>query len=141
MLHTIIHSLRTNNARFNEELLEIIRSGATTAEIAQYASDLARRNENSVKRTRQNVMNISTLVDEPLVRVPAQSWTTITQDDDVVSHLISVYLTWHHSTYPAFDPEILVREARSNDLTSRYCSKFLINAVLALACVSPLLLR
>lgn len=128
--------MRNNNARSNEELLNVIRGGATTAEIAQCATELSGRAENSAKRMRQGAMDMVSLIDQPIVRLPAEPWTGVTNDDDAVSHLFSIYLTWQHSTYPAFDPEILIQEVRLKRLSSQYCSKFLMNAVLASACVS-----
>lgn len=135
MLQTIIHALRTNSAQSNEELLRIVQDGATTVEIAQLASDLARRNERALKRSRPSAVPIDPRLNEPIVRIPAQPWTDVTESDDDVSHLMSAYLTWQHSAYPAFDPKILIREAKSGQSSSPYCSKFLMNATLALACV------
>lgn len=135
MLHTIIESIRTNNARSNEELLGLIRSGARTSDIAQRAAEISSRAENTLKRLR-GTTDGDTPTDEPVVRIPAQPWTTVTKDDDAVSHLFSIYLTWQHQTYPAFDPDIVIRETRLKQSSSLYCSKFLINAVLASACVS-----
>lgn len=135
ILEALLVKLKNNDARANEELLEIIRGGATTVEIAQHALDATGRSGSSAKKTRSNVMDILSLTDQPLYRVPAQPWTDVTDDDDAVSHLLSIYLTWQQCCYPAFDPEILVREVRSQQLSSRYCSKFLVNAILTLACV------
>lgn len=139
MLDTIIHSLRTGDPKSSEELLDIIRGGASAVEIAQHAGELARRGEKSNKRTRL-VMVIISLVDQPLVRVPAQPWTQVIEDDDAVSHLLSAYLAWQHSTYPVFDPDIVVREMNTKQLSSRYCSKFLVSSLLTLGCVSPSLM-
>lgn len=136
MLETIITSLRTNNTQHNEELLKIIQDGATTTEIAQMASDLARRTAAPVKRSRLSTVNVESHSYEPIVHIPAQPWTQVTENDDYVSHLMSAYLTWQHYAYPAFDTEVLIREAKSGQISSRYCSKLLINATLATACVS-----
>lgn len=136
MLHTIVESMRTNNARSNEELLNLIRSGAKTPEIAQRATEISGRAENSLKRPK-GATDEDTAADEPVVRVPAQPWTTVTKDDDAVSHLFSIYLIWQHSTYPAFDPDILIPETALKQPSSLYCSKFLMNAILASACVGP----
>lgn len=135
ILETLITSLKSNDARANEELLAIIRGGATTTEIAQYALDMSKRDDKSSKRTRSNIMDIVSLTDQPLFRVPAQPWTDVTDDDNAVSHLLSIYLSWQQHCYPVFDYEILIREMNSKQLASRYCSKFLVNAILALACV------
>ena len=47
-------------------------------------------------RSRRNVLDIWRLSDSPLFRVPARPWTTVIDDDDLVSHLISSWFAWHH---------------------------------------------
>lgn len=135
ILETLLSSLRNNDARANEALLDIIRSGATTVEIAQHAIDLSKRTGASIKRTRTSVMDIVTLTDQPLFRIPAQPWTETTDDDNGVSHLFSTYMIWQHYCYPVFDKETLIREWKSKQMISQYCSPFLVTATLALACV------
>lgn len=140
MLDTIIYSLKTNDNRSNEDLITTIRGGATMGMIAQHASDNTRRAKEFRRHLRDNTLSVNTLVDQPVVRVPAQPWTDVIEHDDAVSHLLSAYLTWQHSTYPSFDPGILVQEMNSKQIESRYCSKFLVNALLALGCVSAFLI-
>lgn len=135
MLETLLTSLKANDARANEELLKLIQSGATTVEIAQHALDMSKRSGISSKRAKPYVMDIVALTDQPLFSMPAQPWTEITEDDSDVSHLLSIYLTWQQHCYPVFDQEILIRELTARQVSSRYCSQFLVNALLALACV------
>lgn len=137
MFDTIIKSLKNNDSKSNEEFLNIIRSGATPAEMAQHAAEITRRTNNPLKRT-QGTMTIDSLVDQPLFSLPAQPWTDVTKDDAAVSHLFSIYLTWQHSAYPVFASEILIPEIQSQRLQSHLCSPFLVNALLTVACVSPL---
>lgn len=122
--------LENGTIKSSEEILDYLRGDQTVVGESQH------HGKSPKKRSRQSVMNIRSLVDQPLFRVPAIPWTTVLEDDDAASHLFSVYTTWSHSLYPAIDPEIFVREMKSKDLSSSYCSKFLVSAIFGLACVS-----
>lgn len=88
-------------------------------------------------------MDIHYLCDDAPFKVPAKPWTNVTEDNDLVSHLISLYFTWDYPFYSFLDCEVFVRHMAAGNLESEFCSPFLVNAVLANACVSfspPLLL-
>ncbi|KAF3934700.1 hypothetical protein ABW20_dc0105614 [Dactylellina cionopaga] len=72
--------------------------------------------------------------DRPLLNVSAQPWTTVTEDDELVSHLMSLYMTWDHPVWHLFDFDIFIEAMKNGDTT--YCSPLLVNATLAEACVS-----
>jgi len=91
--------------------------------------------ESDTRRIRRSVMSVNTLCDIPIVKVPARPWTSVTTDDDFVSHLISVYLTWWNPYYRSIDPDLFVRDMAAGDLSCSFCSPLLVNAVLVLACV------
>jgi len=61
------------------------------------------------------------------------SWTGVTDDQEFIDHLISIYFTWQHSFFQSF-PEKLFREDMAAGRT-RYCSKVLVNAVCAAGCL------
>lgn len=52
---------------------------------------------------RRKVMDIHFLCDEAPCKVRAAPWTTVTQDDDLVSHLVSLYFTWDYPFYSFLD--------------------------------------
>lgn len=85
---------------------------------------------------RRKVMDIHFLCDEAPCKVRAAPWTTVTQDDDLVSHLVSLYFTWDYPFYSFLDREVFLRHmaAGTGDDDSEFCSAFLVNAVLANAC-------
>lgn len=85
---------------------------------------------------RRKVMDIHYLCDEAPQRVPAKPWTSVSDDDDLVSHLLSLYLAWNWPVHGFLDPDVLQRHMRAGDVSSELCSPFLVNAVLANACVS-----
>jgi hypothetical protein len=68
----------------------------------------------------------------PLTRSNHQ-WTSVTNDQEFIDHLISVYFTWQHSFFQSF-PEKLFREDMAAGRT-KYCSKALVNAVCAAGCL------
>lgn len=60
-------------------------------------------------------------------------WTSVSDDQEFIEHLISVYFTWQHSFFQSF-PEKLFREYMATGRT-KYCSKVLVNAVCAAGCL------
>lgn len=86
-------------------------------------------------RSGRRMLDVHRLIDIPTYRVPAKPWTKVTTDDDLVSHLVSLWLTW---TYPFFhwmDKDAFVRDMQSGSLHSRFCSPFLVNVILSEASV------
>lgn len=76
------------------------------------------------------------LADVPMFDVPASPWTMVTQDAGFVSQLVSLWFTWFHPFFNWLDRGLFIRDMRSGDLRVQCCSPFLVNAMLALACVS-----
>jgi hypothetical protein len=76
------------------------------------------------------------LSDIALFRVPAHPWTSVTEDDDFVSHLISLWFTWAHPFLNWIDRDLFIREMQTGSIDSDFCSPFLVNIILADACVS-----
>ena len=79
-------------------------------------------------------MSVEEMSDEPLFRLTAKPWTTVTDDDYLVSHLTSLYFTWWHSFMHPLHEAALIQAMEKGDLQSVFCSPFLVNAMLALAC-------
>lgn len=92
--------------------------------------------DQSKSRTRRKVLDVHRLSDNPIFSLPARPWSQVTDDDQLVSHLISVYFTWHHIWFDWIDPEIFLEAMQSKKLDSQFCSPLLVNAMLAEACVS-----
>ena len=83
-----------------------------------------------------NILDPQLLADTPRFDVPARPWTTVTEDARFVSQLVSLWLTWFHPFCNWLDRDLFLRDMRSGDLQARFCSPFLVNAMLAAACVS-----
>lgn len=60
------------------------------------------------------------------------SWTSVTQDKDLIEHLLRLYFTWQHSFFQNF-PEKLFRNDMEEGRT-KYCSEMLVNAICAAGC-------
>jgi hypothetical protein len=80
-----------------------------------------------------NSPRLPALCEEPIFFAPAKPWTTITDSDRLVSHLLSLYFTWNHPCYIWFDQNLFLADMIAGQ--SRFCSPLLVNSVLAHACV------
>jgi hypothetical protein len=94
--------------------------------------------EGSSPTFRRKVMDIHYLCDDAPCSVPAKPWTNITEDSDLVSHLVSLYFAWDWPLNAFLDQEVFLRHMARGALGSEFCSPFLVNAVLSNACVSCL---
>ncbi|KAI5276267.1 hypothetical protein E4T47_00937 [Aureobasidium subglaciale] len=77
----------------------------------------------------------SKISSEPPYRLPAKPWTTLTDDDDLVTHLVSLYMEWVNPFFRPLEEDLFVAAMQAGDLTSEYCSPFLVNSILAYACL------
>lgn len=80
-------------------------------------------------------ITLEKLCDIPVLRVPAKPWTRVTDDDQLVSHLISLYFTWDHPLSQIIDQRMFIEHMSKGDLSSAFCSPLLVNSVLAMASV------
>jgi hypothetical protein len=91
--------------------------------------------EGTTPAFRRKVMDIHYLCDEAPINVPAQPWTEVTKDSDLVSHLVSLYFTWDYPFNSFLDEGVFLKHMTTADLGSQFCSPFLVNALLSNACV------
>ena len=62
----------------------------------------------------------------------ALPWTSVTQDHELIDHLLALYFAWQHSFFQSF-PEDLFRSDMMAGRT-KYCSSILVNAICAAGC-------
>ncbi|KAL4913290.1 hypothetical protein BDW62DRAFT_205716 [Aspergillus aurantiobrunneus] len=86
-------------------------------------------------RAGDRALSIARLCDIPPFSGPARPWTTVTDDDEFVSHLVSLYLIWNHIFFNWINRDLFLRDLNSRDVNSVFCSPFLVNAILAEACL------
>ena len=137
-LETIFESIKASDDESLRHLIDLARLGRPIeqlGEVAQHILEQHRLPRESHTQSRPAVLSIAQLTDDPPIRVPASPWTKVTSDDNAVSHLVSIYFTWHHCAYPSMDQDSFVQEMKSGDLSSRTCSTLLVNSILAVACV------
>ncbi|CRG91697.1 Nitrogen assimilation transcription factor nirA [Talaromyces islandicus] len=82
-------------------------------------------------RSKHRILDVTWLSHIPVVEVSAKPWTRVTDDDGLVSYLISLWLTWSHPFCNCVDREMFIRGMKSGNVHSRFCSPFLVNSVLA----------
>ncbi|KAK7883585.1 hypothetical protein LTR67_011083 [Exophiala xenobiotica] len=61
------------------------------------------------------------------------SWTTVTQDKELVLHFMNMYFCWHYAIFTALAKELFYRDFLTGK-SSQYCSPLLVNVMLALGC-------
>jgi len=89
----------------------------------------------SRSRRRRMLGRIQDVVNPPL-SVRASPWTTVTDDEDFVSHLISLWFTWAHPWYHWVEKDAFLEAMNTGDMQSPLCTSYLVNMILAHACVS-----
>lgn len=109
--------------------------GTDTAIAAGTGTDAGTGIRASRSRDGRSAMSVQRLCDTPIVSVQARPWTTVTDDDGFVSHLVSLWFTWQYPHFHWLDRDMFVDDMRSGRLDSDFCSPFLVNIMLAEACV------
>ncbi len=61
------------------------------------------------------------------------SWTTVTQDKELILHFMNMYFCWHYAFFTTLAKELFYRDFLTGT-TSQYCSSLLVNVMLALGC-------
>ena len=60
-------------------------------------------------------------------------WTQVTDDEQLISHLMTMYFTWHYPFFTTLSKDLFYRDYLAG-VASQYCSSLLVNAMLALGC-------
>ncbi|KAK6524078.1 hypothetical protein TWF694_005741 [Orbilia ellipsospora] len=148
----IFEHIRNSSISSLERVLDVIRGQASLEDIVLFirhdhspflptevispkpaTSDLSLlMNEQWATLDPSGGIDLSIVDDRPILNLSAQPWTTVTNDDELVSHLMSLYMTWDHPIWHLFDFDIFIDAMKNNDTT--YCSPLLVNATLAEAC-------
>lgn len=68
----------------------------------------------------------------PLLKQGTETWTSVTDDVELVQHLLALYFCWEYPTFASLSKEQFLRDF--SDGRPRYCSSLLVNALLALGC-------
>lgn len=141
-MHEIDHCLQrlTEEARSEEKAvspdIEEMRTRVGAAILQNMSSADAQRTSRKEARplSSRNVLSVQRLIDTPIHHVQAAPWTRVTEDDHLVSHLVSLWATWDNAFPSGVVFELFLRDMRSQNLESSFCSPFLVNCILAAAC-------
>ena len=160
-LESLLTTIRDSQDEQVSQVVSLIRSNASFEEVKACMSehlDQLRRNQRqptpefeglrkdceileqsrvqvpeALNLKRKDILQSNLIVDEPLYRVRATPWTSVTDDDDLVSNLISVWRTWDSPFYDFLDTGLFLRDLQAEKLNSKFCSPFLVNCILAIA--------
>ena len=143
LLMHLVDNIRNDN----KSVLDLIRSNASLSDIRlhlsenlpQGHSDKIPKNQkfdHSSSHSSRRYMDIRRLSDIPIYEVPAKPWTTVTDDDALVSHLISLHFSCNQSGLNWIDRDLFLRDMSSGNLDCVFCSPLLVNSILGMACVS-----
>jgi hypothetical protein len=144
-LDKLLTSIRNSSSSDSRQLLQLIKGNASLDEILEFLdshpgklADEARATLSPQPENHQprRMLTLTELTDDPTIKVSASPWTTVTDDDAFVSHLLSAYLSWYHWYYYNFDERLFLDALTTGNRDSPYCSPFLVNAVLGMGCVS-----
>lgn len=80
----------------------------------------------------------ATVVDPKLDNVKPSKWTQVSTDDELMRRLLKLYFQYEYPSWLLFQKDLFLEDMLSG--SSSYCSPLLVNAVLAYACVSSLLI-
>ncbi|PCH08591.1 Transcription factor [Penicillium occitanis (nom. inval.)] len=150
LLIQLVETLRSSSNEHVVRLLDLIRNkNGTLDEIKAYLDGRVTNSEiemtpelqelhdhleaRASRRSSRRLLDVTWLSNIPVVEVPAHPWTTVTDDDGLVSFLISLWLTWSHPFCNWIDRDLFIRDMRSKDVNSTFCSPFLVNSILAKA--------
>lgn len=70
---------------------------------------------------------------KPDLKDSVNSWTTVTENKELIRHLLTMYFTWHYAYFTTLSKELFYRDFIAGR-PSQYCSALLVNAMLALGC-------
>ncbi|EAW13913.1 fungal specific transcription factor domain-containing protein [Aspergillus clavatus NRRL 1] len=89
--------------------------------------------EESIHLDFHSRITLEKLCDIPLVQVPAKPWTTVTDANQLVSHLVSLYFTWDHPLLQIVDQKLFLQHMKAGVADSEFCTPLLANSMLAMA--------
>ncbi|KAL4924975.1 putative C6 transcription factor [Aspergillus undulatus] len=153
LLVRLLAFFRGRSPRCTTPLVNLIRNNASPAEIRFYIENQLPRSDSTYT---PEILDIYRGIEhqdlsEPLPKrrmletsspssgiagfsVPAQPWTSITSDNELVSELIYSWFTWAHPFYNFIDRDLFIRDMKSGSLSAPCCSPFLVNVILSNAC-------
>ncbi|KAE8365885.1 hypothetical protein BDV27DRAFT_144045 [Aspergillus caelatus] len=152
LLYSLLESLRSSDEDKVNHILETIRGSALLSNIANVVdapADLSDASSDNAKplgnaddaiaqqerlaADAHSRITLEKLCDIPIFQVSVKPWTAVTDDDHLISHLISLYFTWDHPLSQIIDQRMFLRHMREGNKNTEFCTPFLVNSILAVA--------
>lgn len=148
LLHGLVTAIQMGDQYQVAQVINLIRSNAPLGDVGdcvegqleslrQTGNDEAVRGRPARPGEHRRALSVQRLCDRPIIQVPAHPWTTTTDDGEFVSHLISLWFTWQYPYFRWLDQEAFIDAMRAARLDTPFCSRFLVNIMLAEGCVRP----
>lgn len=106
-------------------------AGPPQTRVGSWAESMQTDLPDGIQRFR-GLEQILSPLNEPEMKPPPGSWTSITNDVNLVQHLLALYFCWEYPTFASLSKEHFLHDFQ--DGRHRYCSPILVNALLALGC-------
>ncbi|KAE8146034.1 hypothetical protein BDV25DRAFT_133262 [Aspergillus avenaceus] len=153
VLYSLLEMLRSSHEEKLNHVLETIRGSTLLSNIAAAMdepigdlSDTSSENTKSIGNPEDAIaqherlaadahsrITLEKLCDMPVLQVSAKPWSTLTDDDHLVSHLVSLYFTWDHPLTQIVDQNLFLEHMRQGRVDSNFCTPLLVNSILAMA--------
>ncbi|KIW36687.1 uncharacterized protein PV06_11102 [Exophiala oligosperma] len=146
LLFDLMEAIRNGDNSQVENLISIIRTNTSNEQVSNYIATnsphaaeegspcKASTSQQLPQSPKSRLFRATLGTASPLFRVPAKPWATVTDDDGLVSHLLSLWFTWRHWCYPFIDRDTFVSAMQSGHETSGVCTAALVNMILSDAC-------
>lgn len=155
LLYSLLETLRSSDEEKARQMLEKIRGNVQLNDLVTVieapatdfsdassehsksvgpAEDIPSQHERPVVDAHLRI-TVEKLCDSPLFQVPSGPWTVATNDDHIVSHLISLYFTWDHPLLQVVDQEMFLKHVATKETNPDCCTSLLVNSILAVASV------
>ncbi|KAL4808649.1 hypothetical protein BDV18DRAFT_157592 [Aspergillus unguis] len=128
LLLGLIENIRDSDKAKVDQLRNFIKGDIELDDLRQFLGS----GSSSRCEPAPDVADLTAQTSPPIYQVPAQPWTQVTDDEQFISHLISVFLTWIHPISNWLEPDLFFRDMQSGG-RSRFCSPALVNSVLAMS--------
>ncbi|RMY00734.1 hypothetical protein D0867_11637 [Hortaea werneckii] len=92
--------------------------------------------KSSLRQSTRQTMVLDESLDTPLVMLPAAPWTRITEDDLLVSRLVTIFLNYQNAYWRYVEADLFLQAMKLAQPPSDLCSPLLVNSVLAMASLS-----
>lgn len=115
-----------DGSEIEHDILERIKSRESITDIADWLETIESNAASQLSASGGS--NSETSGDLPNIF----AWTTVTDDDNVIDHLLALYFTWVHPFHHLFNESRFMESMRRE--SDAHCSQSLFNAICAMAC-------